>query len=250
MNRIPINAEHSSPRMSATRFGGLVLVAGTILTVSGMLFRPGSLIVNPVENPFAFDLVTEALVSRPFVGHLTTEITVIGMVFVAYGLTGMWGIFSDGTAGNGIARLGIVLTATGYVALVFGDGLIHMMIHLSERPGQDAEILAVQSAAVQSMRTGTRLAGGLVCMVGNGFLGFGIFASMSSKIHKYMALGIGILAVAISALLGVIQHNLELASIYQFLVICGIPVPIWYVIIGTSMFVGKGGFALKSNTAE
>lgn len=130
--------------MAPTRYAGLALAVGVVLSMVGSLIFPGGPIVDSVDQT-DFEAAIGALAGNPGLGHFTTLMVIAGMVLHGYGFVGLFGVARGGEGFQGpLLRFGIILSLFGWGIFALSMAKRLMVIHLTQR-AEIADTASVQT---------------------------------------------------------------------------------------------------------
>lgn len=117
----------------ATRYAGLSLNTGIILTFIASFFHPGNTLVNPVDQT-DFSQAVAAIGDAANLSHIMTLLAILSMLLMSFGLLSLYPLAArQGGLGSALLRFGIFVSILEWSCIVVGMGMRLFVTHLTQR---------------------------------------------------------------------------------------------------------------------
>lgn len=226
------------------KIAGLLLIVGAVLTVGTYLITPGLVLVDPVETT---DLVEwgRVLHENANLSFFALILSVLGLLLQLLGVFALRRVLASDTAGDTIARFGVLALAVGIVVAVIERGLSYTVVQTLEYgvgagAGPDqSQLLNLIAITILTAESGISLIGFYAVLLG--LMGLGIGALMRVQSYYYKAVsGMMTLASFVSLTFAtVISPFYGLAHTFYFVFALAIGLGnLWFAMIGVGLWKG------------
>ena len=235
----------STTTNSATRLGGLALLAGVIMLVLASLIFPGGVLLDSVDQT-DFPVALDAMADNASLAHLASMVSIIGMFLYAYAALTWLRLSKQEGLGGSLLRLGVFASLFGWALYAIAMGMRHFSIHLMQRSmeasGADQAFFADLALSVYAPMAGVVIALVAVYPLASILVGLGLgsrFGAMS--IYKLASYGLALMGVLAAINFLVLQHAPGIDPIVILRIDNGMLSfgSLCFIIIGLGMYRGQ-----------
>lgn len=226
--------------ISASRIGGLSLIAGGALAVLMRFLRPGDVAVSPLGDGATLLERVRILAEHQVLTHISSILGALGVILVLFGLYTIQRAVRDQTASDAFIRFGVLLIAIATIGLVFANGLNHMIAHvINHGANRDVALRTLYTLAVdiQAVKSGILIICGYAFFLGFATFALGLYSRFASGVHKSLA-GLACLVAAVALVLLVIGDHVHDLPFYTVARLANIPMNLWAVVLGLALWQG------------
>lgn len=236
--------------MTATRLTGTALALGGLLGFAVPFFRPGALIVEPLDRGATLLERVQVLAENAALTHTSTLLGALGLALLVFGLFGVRRAVGRGTVTYGLVTFGVFLLAFGAIGLAIANGLNHMIAHIINHGGDrgsDTRTLFTIAVTVQAVKAGIIIIAGYGYLLGFAFIAAGLWRHFTAGIHAALALLLFVISIAALVALVIGDHFHDLAgTFYSLAEYAVLPLSLWALILGVAMHQGHPALTQES----
>ena len=116
-----------------TRYSGMFLIVGVILTIVSSLLHPGIALINPVDQT-DFQAAVGAMGDAPTLSHLMTILNILGMMLTSFGVLALFPLATNqGGLSGTFLKFGILVSIVEWSSIVVGLGMRHYVVYLAQQ---------------------------------------------------------------------------------------------------------------------
>ena len=223
---------------------GLLLIAGSILTVGTYLITPGLALIDPVETT---DLINwgRVLHENAALSFFALIVSVLGLLRQLLGVFGIRRVASSDRVGDVIARFGVLCLAVGIVVAVIERGMTYAVVQTLEYgvgagAGADqSQLLNLIAITVLTTENGISLIGFYAVLLGLMGLGLGFLVRIRSYYYRSVS-GLMVLACFVSLTFATVIspfYGLAHTFYYVFALAIGLG-NLWFAMMGVALWKG------------
>lgn len=236
----------------ATRYAGISLIVGVILTIVSSLLHPGIALINPVDQT-DFLAAVGAMGDAPTLSHLMTILNILGMMLTSFGVLALFPLAtSQGGLSGTFLRFGVFVSIVEWCSIVVGLGMRHYVVYLAQQAAAAPAGSELQASLQQTaLMVHTSMSAVLVVFLtlfpfASFFLGAGLISRFqdlnANKIASYgLALfGLGGLLIFIIIMFAGVEDPNGLLLVNNVFLFLG---SICLLTLGIGMYKGQPGLA-------
>ena len=222
---------------SANKLAGLSLILGPCLMIGAIILTPGGIFVASARAGEVIAVV-RAMEQYPTLAHLSANLGVVGVVL---GVWGFWYILrsqDNRTIAGVLIQWGSLILILALAGLAIGRGMTNLVVHILTAPAVTEipqQQLYAAVGTIEAVRGGFRVTAALVLYVGSLALALGL-VSRFGALQKVLAIGAIVLSVVAIVSFFAAQHGGSPAVFYRIVGIAGIPIMLWYLILGIAVY--------------
>ena len=222
---------------SANKLAGLSLILGPCLMIGAIILTPGGIFVASARAGEVIAVV-RAMEQYPTLAHLSANLGVVGVVL---GVWGFWYILrsqDNRTIAGVLIQWGSLILILALAGLAIGRGMTNLVVHILTAPAVTEipqQQLYAAVGTIEAVRGGFRVTAALVLYVGSLALALGL-VSRFGAFQKVLAIVAIVLSVVAVVSFFAAQHGGSPAVFYRIVGIAGIPIMLWYLILGIAVY--------------
>jgi len=235
---------------TASKLAGLSLILGPCLMIGAIIVTPGGMVVASARAGQVIAIV-RAMEQYPALGHLSAN---LGMAGVMLAIMGFWFILraqgNRSTSGL-LVQWGALIVILSLAGLAVGRGMTNLVVHILSAPAVTEipqQQLYTSVGTIEAVRGGFRITSALVQFVGSLALALGVVWMFAAGVQKVLAIAAIVLAIVAIGCFFIAQYGGDPAIFYRIVGIIGIPIMLWYLSLGISLY--RGSPALTDSERE
>ncbi len=135
----------------ATKYAGIAMMIGILLSIVASLLYPGNAVVYRVDQT-DFPAALEVIGDAPTLTHATIFLSILAMLLISFGAYGLFPLATrlGGLSGT-LLKFGIIISIIEWSIVIIGLGMRHFVTHLMQRAadaaaGSENQILLEETA--------------------------------------------------------------------------------------------------------
>ncbi|MYF79772.1 MAG: hypothetical protein F4180_08010 [Chloroflexi bacterium] len=136
-----------------TKYAGIAMMVGILLSIVASLLYPGNTLVNGVDQT-DFPAALEVIADAPTLAHAMVFLSILAMLLISFGAYGLFPLATrlGGLSGT-LLKFGIIISIIEWSINIIGLGMRHFVTHLNQRAsnaaaGSEDQILLEETALV------------------------------------------------------------------------------------------------------
>ena len=218
--------------------------------IAAIILTPGGIVVASARAGQIVAIV-RAMEQYPTLGHLSANLGVVGVILAIGGFWYILRCHNNRTTAEVLVQVGALLLILALAGLAVGRGMTNLVVHILTSPATTEipqQQLYAAVGTIEAVRGGFRVTSALVLFVGSLALAAGMIPRFDGGVQKvlaFVAIGLSILAVVCFFLA---QHVGYPAVFYRIVGLAGIPIMLWYLVLGIAIY--RGSPALTASGEE
>lgn len=237
-----------------TRYGGLALMVGVVLTVVASLLHPGNALISPVDQT-DFPAAIAVMGDYANLTQAVTTVSVVGMLLHIFAFYVLYGAVKEqgGLCGAAL-RFGIIVSIIEWSILIVTLGMRHMVTHLMQRSelAADGAAFADSALAVQTTQIAVAFGFMLFFPFASILVGWGLasrFPTMNLfKAASYVLVAIGLFGLGVF-MLALHAPGRDLGTLFSVANSVLFVGSICLFIIGLGMYQGRSGLSAQESSS-
>ena len=222
----------------ANKLAGLALILGPCLMLAAIVVTPGGMIVASARAGEVIAIV-QAMDQYPTLGHLSANLGIVGVVLAVWGFWYILRSQGNRSTSGVLIQWGALVLILALSGLAIGRGMTNLVVHILTAPAVTEfpqQQLYTAVGTIEAVRGGFRVTAALVLFVGSLAMGLGLIARFSGGIQKVLAIIAVILSMVAIVSFFTAQHGGSPAVFYRIVGVLGIPIMLWYLALGISVY--------------
>ena len=235
---------------SANKLAGLSLILGPCLMIAAIILTPGGIVVASARAGEVLAVV-RAMEQYPTLAHLSANLGIVGVVLAVWGFWYILRSQHNRSICGVLIQWGALILILALAGLAIGRGMTNLVVHILTAPAVTEipqQQLYAAVGTIEAVRGGFRVTAALVLFVGSLAVALGLVSRFAGGIQKILAIvAIAVSVVAIVCFFAA-QHGGSPAVFYRIVGVLGIPIMLWYLILGIALY--RDAPELKSSGDE
>ena len=223
---------------SANRLAGLSLILGPCLMIMAIILTPGGMVVAAARAGQVVAIV-RAMEQYPTLAHLSANLGIVGVVLAIWGFWFVLRSQNNRSVSDVLIQGGALVLILSLAGLALGRGMTNLVVHILTAPAVTEipqQQLYTAVGTIEAVRGGFRITSALVLFVGSLTLALALTARFAGGIQKVLAIVAVILSLVAIVSFFAAQHGGSPAVFYRIVGVAGIPMMLWYLILGIAVY--------------
>ena len=223
---------------SANKLAGLSLILGPCLMITAIILTPGGMVVASARAGQVVAVV-RAMEQYPTLAHLSANLGMVGVILAIFGFWFVLRSQNNRSVSDVLIQAGALVLILSLAGLAVGRGMTNLVVHILTSPAVTEfpqQQLYTGVGTIEAVRGGFRVTSALVLFAGSLALAVGLAARFAGGIHKTLAIAAIVLAIIAIVCFFLAQHWGNPGLYYRIVGIAGIPMMLWYLILGIAVY--------------